>query len=83
VGLSLDDAVWVPTVFTKNRARLVEGGIADTFLAEVLVEAERRELLSNEHFTVDGTLLEAWASQKSFQPKAVARPRTMIRGIRA
>ncbi|MCH8993334.1 MAG: transposase, partial [Acidobacteria bacterium] len=43
VGLSLDDAVWVPTVFTKNRARLVEGGIADAFLAEVLVEAERRE----------------------------------------
>ncbi len=76
VGLSLDDAVWVPTVFTKNRARLVEGGIADAFLAEVLVEAERRELLSNEHFTVDGTLLDAWASQKSFQPKAGVYPPT-------
>ena len=76
VGLSLDDAVWVPTVFTKNRTRLVEGGIADAFLAEVLQEAERRELLSNEHFTVDGTLLDAWASHKSFQPKVGARPPT-------
>lgn len=70
VGLNLDDPVWVPTVFTKNRERLLHGHIADTFLAEVLAEAEQRGLLSNEHFTVDGTLLEAWASHKSFQPKA-------------
>ncbi len=70
VGLNLDDPVWVPTVFTKNRDRLLRGAVADTFLAEVLAEAEQRGLLSNEHFTVDGTLLEAWASHKSFQPKA-------------
>ncbi len=69
VGLNLDDPVWVPTVFTKNRERLLKGDIANAFLAEVLQEAERREWLSNEHFTVDGTLLEAWASHKSFQRK--------------
>jgi transposase len=74
VGLELDDPVWVPTVFTKNRERLLRGQLADAFLAEVLAEAERRGLLSNEHFTVDGTLLEAWASQKSFQPKGERRP---------
>ena len=69
VGLNLDDPVWVPTVFTKNRERLLRGDIANAFLAEVLQEAERRSWLSNEHFTVDGTLLEAWASHKSFQRK--------------
>ena len=69
VGLNLDDPVWVPTVFTKNRERLLRGEIANAFLAEVLQEAERRAWLSNEHFTVDGTLLEAWASHKSFQRK--------------
>lgn len=69
VGLNLDDPVWVPTVFTKNRERLLKGDIANAFLAEVLQEAERREWLSNEHFTVDGTLLEAWASHKSFRRK--------------
>jgi transposase len=69
VGLNPDDAVWVPTVFTKNRDRLFEGNIADAFLDEVLKAADTRGLLSHEHFTVDGTLLEAWASQKSFQPK--------------
>jgi transposase len=69
VGLELDDRVWVPTVFTKNRDRLLEGEIAEAFLAGVVREARRRRLLSDEHFTVDGTLLEAWASQKSFQPK--------------
>jgi transposase len=69
VGLNPDDAVWVPTVFTKNRDRLLEGNIADAFLQEVLKAAEERGLLSHEHFTVDGTLLEAWASQKSFRPK--------------
>jgi transposase len=69
VGLNLDDAVWVPTVFTKNRDRLLGGHIADAFLTEVIAAAEERGLLSNEHFTVDGTLLEAWASHKSFRPK--------------
>ena len=67
VGLSLDDAVWVPTVFTKNRDRLLEGDIAKRFFAEVTAEARQRGLLSDDHFTVDGTLLEAWASFKSFK----------------
>jgi transposase len=69
VGLELDEQVWVPTVFTKNRDRLLKGEIAEAFLHGVVREARRRRLLSDEHFTVDGTLLEAWASQKSFQPK--------------
>ncbi|MGQ0648551.1 MAG: transposase, partial [Gemmatimonadaceae bacterium] len=69
VGLSLDAPVWHPTVFTKNRDRLLAGDIAGAFLAGVLRTADARRLLSHEHFTVDGTLLEAWASQKSFQPK--------------
>lgn len=67
VGLSMDDAVWVPTVFTKNRDRLLAGDIANRFFAEVTGEARRRGLLSDEHFTVDGTLLDAWASFKSFK----------------
>src|SRR5881628_3499717 len=67
VGLNLDDAVWDVTVFTKNRERLLAGDIADAFFAAVLKQAHRRDLLSNEHFTVDGTLLEAWAGQKSFR----------------
>ena len=69
VGLNMDDAVWVPTVFSKNRDRLLEGAVAEAFFDEVLREAGEQELLSEEHFTVDGTLLEAWASQKSFQRK--------------
>jgi transposase len=69
VGLNPDDAVWVPTVFTKNRDRLLEGQIAEAFLQAVLKAADARGLLSHEHFTVDGTLLEAWASQKSFRRK--------------
>src|SRR5690242_13685929 len=66
VGLSMDDPVWDATTFTKNRDRLLEGEIADAFFREVLAEAEAAGLVSDEHFTVDGTLLEAWASQKSF-----------------
>jgi len=69
VGLSMDDAVWAPTVYSKNRERLLEGDIAREFFAEVVELARQRSLLSDEHFTVDGTLIEAWASQKSFQPK--------------
>src|SRR2546427_6513801 len=67
VGLSMDDPVWDPTVFTKNRDRLLEGDIATAFFTEVLAEAKTAGLVSDEHFTVDGTLLEAWASQKSFR----------------
>jgi transposase len=69
VGLSLDDAVWDATTFTKNRDRLLNGDIATAFFEEVLAEARAQGLLSQEHFTVDGTLLEAWASQKSFRPR--------------
>ena len=69
VGLNPDDPVWVPTVFTKNRQRLFDGNIADAFGQEILKAADARGLLSHEHFSVDGTLLEAWASQKSFRPK--------------
>jgi transposase len=69
VGLSLDDAVWDATTFTKNRDRLLNGDIAHAFLREVLALADQAGLLSSEHFTVDGTLLEAWASQKSFRPR--------------
>ncbi len=67
VGLSMDDPVWDATTFTKNRDRLLEGEIAAAFFAEVLAEAKTAGLVSDEHFTVDGTLLEAWASQKSFR----------------
>jgi transposase len=67
VGLSMDDPVWDATTFTKNRDRLLGGEIADAFFREVLAEAEAAGLVSDEHFTVDGTLLEAWASQKSFR----------------
>jgi len=69
VGLGMDDAVWSPTTFTKNRDRLLEGDIAAAFFEAVLIHADTARLLSDEHFTVDGTLLEAWASQKSFQPR--------------
>jgi transposase len=69
VGLGIDDAVWVPTTFSKNRDRLLEGDVATAFLAAVVAEAKDRDLVSDDHFTVDGTLMEAWASQKSFRPK--------------
>ena len=74
VGLNMDDAVWDPTVFTKNRERLLAGDIAQGFFDQVLAQAYARDLVSLEHFSVDGTLLEAWASQKSFQPKAEGVP---------
>jgi len=69
VGLSMDDEVWDHSVFTKNRDRLLDGDIAKAFLNEVLSLARKRQLLSDEHFTVDGTLVEAWAGQKSFKKK--------------
>jgi transposase len=69
VGLGIDDPVWHPTAFTTNRERLLEGEVAGRFLAAVLDRPEVRRLLSDEHFSVDGTLIEAWASMKSFRPK--------------
>jgi transposase len=69
VGLNADDEVWDATTFTKNRDRLLEADVAKEFLACVVEQAREKGLTSDEHFTVDGTLLEAWASQKSFQPK--------------
>lgn len=72
VGLSLDDAVWDATTFTKNRDRLLDGDVADAFFTEVLAAIKADGLLGDEHFTVDGTLLEAWASHKSFKPKGGA-----------
>src|ERR1700693_5095188 len=69
VGLNMDDSVWDVTVFTKNRERLLDGDIAEAFFQAVLQQARERNLLSDEHFTVDGTLLEAWASVKSYQRK--------------
>jgi transposase len=74
VGLSMDDAVWDATTFTKNRDRLLDGDIADAFFAEVLAAVQAEGLLSDEHFTVDGTLLEAWASHKSFKPRHGSHP---------
>src|SRR5687768_7020959 len=77
VGLGIDDPVWVPTVFTKNRDRLLDADVAAKFMEQLLAHKEVRKLLSDEHFSVmleaclrhDGTLIEAWASMKTFQPK--------------
>jgi transposase len=70
VGLSMDAQVWDATVFTKNRDRLIEGEVAQEFFQAVKQQAETAGLLSDEHFTVDGTLIEAWASRRSFERKA-------------
>ena len=69
VGLGIDDAVWVPTVFTKNRDRLLMTEMSRKVMAAILAHPEVRPLLSDEHFSVDGTLVKAWAAMKSFQPK--------------
>lgn len=69
VGLNMDDAVWVPTVFTKNRDRLLDGDIAEVFFHLILEQAREDGLLSDEHFSVDGTLVQAWAGHKSFRKK--------------
>ena len=69
VGLSMDDPVWDATTFTKNRERLLRGDVAAAFFGAVLRQADAQRLLSDEHFTVDGTVLEAWASHKSFRRK--------------
>ena len=70
VGLGIDDEVWDHSVFSKNRDRLLEAEIAAKFLAAVLTQSEVKRLLSNDHFSVDGTLVEAWASLKSFKPRS-------------
>ncbi|WP_375573869.1 IS5 family transposase [Seohaeicola saemankumensis] len=74
VGLGIDDPVWVPTVFTKNRDRLLTTDMSRKVMAAILAHREVAPLLSDEHFSVDGTLIKAWASMKSFQPKAEATP---------
>jgi len=74
VGLGIDDPVWVPTVFTKNRDRLLSTEMSRKVMAAILAHREVAPLLSDEHFSVDGTLVKAWASMKGFQPKADAAP---------
>ncbi len=69
VGVALDDPIWDHSTFSKNRDRLLAHQVVDGFFAEVLRLADSRGLLSKEHFSVDGTLIQAWASQKSFRPK--------------
>jgi transposase len=69
VGLAMDAPIWDATVFTKNRERLLEGDVAAKFMAAVLAQPRVKRLLSDDHFSVDGTLIEAWASMKSFRPK--------------
>ncbi len=82
VGLSIDDPVWDATVFCKNRDRLLDGDIAAKFFVAVLNLPPVRKLLSSDHFSVDGTLIEAWASVKSFVPKDDGDPRSGIDGER-
>jgi transposase len=69
VGLGVDEPVWVPTVFTKNRDRLLDADVARKFMAELLNHEKVRKLLSDEHFSVDGTQIQAWASMKSFRSR--------------
>ena len=69
VGLAIEDAVWDHSVFSKNRDRLLENEVIESFFTEVMTLADKAGLLSREHFSVDGTLIQAWASQKSFRPK--------------
>src|SRR5215218_4047866 len=74
LDLPIDAKAFDPTTFTKNRQRLPEAEIADRFFAAVVAQAKLRRYLSSEHFSVDGTLLEAWASHKSFKPKDGSEP---------
>ncbi|MEO8071363.1 MAG: IS5 family transposase, partial [Acidobacteriota bacterium] len=69
IGLGMDEPIWSPTTFSKNRDRLLAGDVASAFFDAVTDQARRAHLLSDEHFTVDGTLLDSWASLKSFRPK--------------
>src|SRR6201986_1800727 len=70
VGLNMDDAIWDVTVFTKNRERLLKGEVAERLLLAVVEQAHARQLLSEEHFTIDGTLIQAWANRRSFKEKS-------------
>ena len=70
VGLGIDDEVWDHSVFSKNRDRLLEAEISGKFLAAILTQPEIQRLLSDDHFSVDGTLVQAWASLKSFKPRS-------------
>ena len=74
VGLNADDGVWDPTVFTKNRDRLLEADVAKEFLSRVVEQARAKGLTSDEHFTVDGRLLEAWAGRRVFSPRRARSP---------
>src|ERR1700761_2723217 len=74
VGLGVDDAVWDHSTFSKNRDRLLEGDVAAKLLSAVLAQPRVKRLLSTEHFSVDGTLIEAWASMKSFRPRDGGEP---------
>ena len=74
VGLHIDDPVWDASTFSQNRDRLLEGEVSRRFLEAVLAQAHSKKLLSDEHFSVDGTLIEAWASIKSFRPKGTGNP---------
>jgi hypothetical protein len=74
VGLHMDDPIWAPSPVSKNRERLLEGDVAHAFFDQGLAHARERDLLSDEHFTVDGTLIEAWAGQKSFKQKSAGTP---------
>jgi transposase len=82
VGLSMDDGVWDVTVFTKNRERLLEGEIAEAFFEQVNTQARAKELLSDEHFTVDGTLVQAWAGRRIFDRRRRVRSARLFRTIR-
>ena len=74
VGLNMDDPIWDASTFSKNRERLLEGDVARAFFDQVLAQARESDLLSDEHFTVDGTLIDAWAGQKSFKRKEAEPP---------
>jgi transposase len=74
VGVNMDDPIWDASTFSKNRERLLEGEVAHAFFAQVLAQARERDLLSEDHFTGDGTLIEAWAGQKSFKRKEAQAP---------
>ncbi len=80
-GLGVDDPVWDATTFTKNRDRLLQGDVASEFMRALLAQPKAKVLLSREHFSVDGTLLEAWVSTKSFRPKDGSGPPLRVRGL--
>jgi transposase len=83
VGLGIDDAVWDPSTFSKNRDRLLEGSVAAAFLSAILAIPRVKRLLSQDHFSVDGTLIQAWASMKSFKPKDDTPPEPPVGGRNA